>query len=215
MNDVNLILASRDALGEGLLTTFAILVVGATIAIAGGLLCCAMRMSRSRAPRAFAVVYIALFRIIPEVILIFWAYFCIPFLFHERVSGFWAGTTTLGLIGAGYLAEIFRAGILAVPKGQTEAARALGLHRWPIWYRVVGPQALRVSVPALMNYLTEFLKNTTLLAAIGVGELSLQALLLGGQTFRYMAFLSSIAIIYFALLFPLGLLSRRLEHRVG
>jgi ABC-type amino acid transport system permease subunit len=75
------------------------------------------------------------------------------------------------------------------------------------------PQALRFSVPPLVNYFTEFLKNTTLLSAIGVSELSLQAYLLGGQTFRYVEFLTAIALVYFALIFPFSLLSRRLELR--
>ena len=198
---------------QGLWVTLAVAVVGLSIAILGGALICAARRSDRAALSAAARAYIAFFRITPEVVLIFWAYFCIPLITGWRVSGFWAGSITLGLIGAAYLAEIFRGGIETVPKGQNEAAMALGLRAWPRWRKIVLPQALRFSVPPLVNYFTEFLKNTTLLSAIGVSELSLQAYLLGGQTFRYVEFLTAIAFVYFALIFPFSLLSRRLELR--
>jgi ABC-type amino acid transport system permease subunit len=100
-----------------------------------------------------------------------------------------------------------------VPKGQWEAARALGLRFTPLWGRIVLPQALRLMVPPFVNYFTELVKNTTLLSAIGVGELALQAYLLGGQTFRYVEFLTAIAIGYFLVIFPASLLARRLERR--
>lgn len=198
---------------QGLWVTLAVAAVGLTIAILGGALICAARRSDRAALSGAARAYIAFFRITPEVVLIFWAYFCIPLITGWRVSGFWAGSVTLGLIGAAYLAEIFRGGIETVPKGQSEAAMALGLRAWPRWRKIVLPQALRFSVPPLVNYFTEFLKNTTLLSAIGVSELSLQAYLLGGQTFRYVEFLTAIAFVYFALIFPFSLLSRRLELR--
>jgi His/Glu/Gln/Arg/opine family amino acid ABC transporter permease subunit len=211
--DWSLIARHAPALLQGLGVTLLIALVGLSIATVGGALVCAARRARSAALSRFARGFIAFFRITPEVVLIFWAYFCIPLLTGQRVSGFWAGSVTLGLIGAAYLAEIFRGGIETVPRGQTEAAQALGLKRYPLWRCVVLPQALRFSVPPLVNYFTEFLKNTTLLAAIGVPDLALQAYLLGGQTFRYLDFLTAIALIYFALIFPFSLLSRRLELR--
>ena len=209
----DLIARNWPVLLQGLWVTLAVAAVGLTIAILGGALICAARRSGNAALSGAARAVIAFFRITPEVVLIFWAYFCIPLLTGQRVSGFWAGSVTLGLIGAAYLAEIFRGGIETVPKGQNEAAMALGLPPYPRWRKIVLPQALRFSVPPLVNYFTEFLKNTTLLSAIGVSELSLQAYLLGGQTFRYVEFLTAIALVYFALIFPFSLLSRRLELR--
>ena len=209
----DLIARNWPVLLQGLWVTLAVAAVGLTIAILGGALICAARRSGNAALSGAARAVIAFFRITPEVVLIFWAYFCIPLLTGWRVSGFWAGSVTLGLIGAAYLAEIFRGGIETVPKGQNEAAMALGLPPYPRWRKIVLPQALRFSVPPLVNYFTEFLKNTTLLSAIGVSELSLQAYLLGGQTFRYVEFLTAIALVYFALIFPFSLLSRRLELR--
>ena len=207
----DLLLRHYPVLLAGLVVTLEVAAVGLVIGILGGALVCAAKRSRNAVLTGFARAYIALFRITPEVVLIFWAYFCVPRLFAMKVSGFWAGSVTLGLIAAAYLAEIFRGGIETVPRGQAEAARALGLTAYPLWSRVVLPQALRFSIPPLVNYFTEFLKNTTLLSTIGVSELSLQAYLLGGQTFRYIEFLTAIALIYFAIIFPISLASRHLE----
>lgn len=209
----DVLLRYYPALLAGLATTLGVMAVGSLIGLVTGALVCAARRSGRRALSLPARGWIAFFRITPEVVLIFWAYYCLPLLFGGKVSGFWAGSATLGLIAGAYLAEIFRGGIETVPRGQVEAARALGLHPLPLWRCVVLPQALRFSVPPLVNYLTEFAKNTTMLSAIGVAELSLQAFLLGGQTFRYVEFLTAVALTYFALLFPVGLLSRRLELR--
>jgi His/Glu/Gln/Arg/opine family amino acid ABC transporter permease subunit len=198
---------------QGLQLTVAATLVALAIGVAGGAVLCAT--GRSRRPWAvrLARAYVHFFRVTPEMILIFWGYFCAPLLLGLQLSGFWTGSGTLGLVAAAYLAEIFRAGIQAVPKGQWEAARALGLRFTPLWGRIVLPQALRLMVPPFVNYFTELVKNTTLLSAIGVGELALQAYLLGGQTFRYVEFLTAIAIGYFLVIFPASLLARRLERR--
>jgi len=213
--DFELVLRNSDALFDGVKVTLAIALVGAVIGIVFGSAICALRIGRLRLLRGIARGYILFFRITPEVILIFWAYYCIPLIFDASVSGFWAGSVVLGLIAAAYLAEIFRAGIEAVPKGQREAAESLGLRAFPKWTLVILPQALRLVIAPLVNYFSEFLKNTTLLSAIGVMDLSLQAYLLGGKTYQYITFLSAIAIIYFALIFPVTLYARRLEHRLG
>ena len=180
----------------GLVLTLVIALIALSIGIVGGGLLCAARLSKQRALNRLAYGFIVFFRVTPEMILIFWAYYCVPLVFGLRVSGLWAGSVTLGLVAAAYLAEIFRAGILALPRGQTEAAWSLGMRGAALWRFVVLPQALRLMV-----------------SAFGVGELALQAYLLGGQTYRYLEFLSAIALVYFLLIFPFSLASRRLEHR--
>lgn len=213
--DIDLVIRNGGALADGVRITLAIAVVGIVIALTFGTLVCAMRISATPVLRGLARAYILFFRVTPEVILIFWAYYCIPLIFDAKVSGFWAGSIVLGLIGAAFLAEIFRAGIEAVPDGQTQAAESLGLKAFPKWTLIIIPQAFRFSLAPLVNYFSEFLKNTTLLSAIGVMDLSLQAYLLGAKTYQYLTFLSAIAIIYFAVIFPVTLYARRLEHRLG
>lgn len=213
--DLGLVLRNGGTLLDGALVTLAIALVGALVAVFGGAVICAARISKSSVLRAIARAYILFFRVTPEVVLIFWAYYCVPLIFATKVSGFWAGSIVLGLIGAAFLAEIYRGGIDSVPRGQVEAAHALGLGALPKWGFVILPQALRVSIAPLVNYFSEFLKNTTLLSAIGVADLSLQAYLLGGQTYRYIEFLSAIAVVYFFMIFPVILFARRLEYRLG
>ena len=196
-------------LGETLAITLAALLIGLLV----GALLCTARLARPWAGRQAASGVIAFFRTTPEMILLFWAYFCVPEITGSNVPALAAGVVTLGLVTGAYLAEIFRAGIQALPRGQNEAARALGLRPFARWRCVLLPQALRGMAPPLMNYFTELVKNTTLLSAIGVSELSLRAYLLGGQTFRYLEFLTAIAAGYFVLIFPASLLSRRLEAR--
>ena len=197
---------------QGFWITMQVTLIALVIGIVLGAIFCAMRLNGGRTLDRIAAGYIVFFRATPEMVLIFWGYFCVPLIFQMKVSGLWAGSATLGLVTAAYLAEIFRAGINAVPRGEFEAATALGLKGYPKWRFIILPRALRLMVPPLVNYFTELLKNTTLLSGIGVAELALQAYLLGGQTFRYVEFLSAIALIYFAIIFPLSLLSRQLEH---
>ena len=111
-----------------------------------------------------------------------------------------------------FLGEIFRAGVNAMPVGQIEAANALGLGFIARWYKIILPQALRTVLPAIVNFITELLKMTSLLAAITVGELAYQAYILGSQTFKYNEFFTSVAIAYFLMIFPVSLLARRLER---
>ena len=174
---------------------------------------CALRRSRRRWTAAWRVGYIQFFRITPEMVLIFWGYFCLPLLLGLADLGLLdREPRTLGLVAAAYLAEIFRAGIEAVPRGRGRRRGRSGCTPIPLWRRVVLPQALRLMIPPFVNYFTELVKNTTLLSAIGVGELSLQAYLLGGQTFRYVEFLTVIAFGYFLVIFPATVLARRLER---
>lgn len=201
------------ALLGGLGTTLAVTAGALGIGLAVGGVLCALRLSARATARGAAGGFISVFRTTPEMVLLFWAYFCVPEIVGANVSAVGAGVVVLGLVTGAYLAEIFRAGIQALPRGQSEAARALGLHAYARWRRVLLPQVLRSMAPPLMNYFTELVKNTTLLSAIGVSELSLRAYLLGGQTFRYLEFLTAIAVGYFLLIFPASLLSRRLEAR--
>ena len=187
------------------------LAIGAPIAV----LVCAGRL-RGRGPVArLAGAYVTVFRIIPEAVLIFWMFYCLPPLTGYQVSGLWSGSFALALVSGAYLAEIFRAGIASVPPGQWEAARALALPARVTWLRVVIPQATRLALPPFVNFLTELLKGTTLLATIGVADLALQAYVLGAQTFRYLEFLTAIALVYFVIIFPVARLADWMEHRLA
>jgi His/Glu/Gln/Arg/opine family amino acid ABC transporter permease subunit len=210
--DLRLIIANQDALWGGLYVTFLATLISLAIGMAGALVVQLLRSTGRKLPVALAEAYVTFFRTTPEMVLIFWAYFCLPVALGLQLDGLWAGCLSLGLVTAAYLAEILRAGIGSVSRGQFEAARSLGLRPLALWWRVILPQALKVMIPPFINYLTELIKNTTLLAAIGVGELAFVAYNLGAQTFRYFEFITAIGIGFFIIIFPISLLARHLEN---
>lgn len=159
---------------SGLWTT---LLLGAASILLGMTLGLALVMARLYAPwplRALAVAYIDLFRALPLLVLLVLIYYALPFL-GVRLSSFAAATAALSLVSGAYTAEIFRAGIEAVPKGQFEASQALGLPRWRTMARVVLPQALRVVVPPLTNNGINVLKDTALASVVAMPDLLKQA----------------------------------------
>lgn len=203
--------ANYPALLGGLMVTCLATLIALSIGFVVAVIMVVLRLGGGKWSRRFVDAYLTFFRTTPEMVLIFWAYFCLPAVLGIQMSGLTAGSLSLGLVTGAYLAEIFRAGIQSVPKGQFEAGRALGLSRFALWTRVVLPQGVPLMTPPFINYLTELIKNTTLLAAIGVAELAYVAYNLGAQTFRYFEFITAIGIGYFLIIFPISLLSRRLE----
>jgi His/Glu/Gln/Arg/opine family amino acid ABC transporter permease subunit len=213
--DYHALLQYYPLLLSGLFMTVIITAIALLCGILIGLIVCLARISPYEIASTPARAYINFFRATPEMVIIFWVYFCAPPLLNVRLSALWSGTLALSLVAGAYLAEIFRAGIQSLPTGQIEAARALALPAFVRWWYVLLPQAVRLMLPAFVTYLTELLKNTTLVAAIGVAELFYQASTLGAQTFRYMEFLSAIAIGYFAVIFPISLLARYAKANLG
>lgn len=202
-----------DLLVQGAVTSAEILVLSMLIgSIIGGTVC-AGSLQEIKPLRWCARTYVHIFRTVPEMALIFWIYFCLPLILGVSLSAWTCGLIAISLVSGAFFGEIFRAGILAVPVGQGEAAKALGLHFFPRWYKVILPQALRIVLPTIVNFITELLKMTSLLAAITVHELAYQAYVLASQTYKYTEFFTSIAIAYFVIIFPISMLSRRLERK--
>lgn len=204
---------------DGLITTLAAIGASLLFATILGLAACVGSFGRHPLPQAVARIYTNVFRVVPDIVLIFWMYYCFPLVFALKLEALTSGVVALSLTTGAYLSEIFRAGIMTVAEGQIEAARALGLRALPIWLRIVLPQAVRRMAPPFINTFTELLKHTTLLAGIGVAELTYQAYTLGARTFKQLEFLSVIAVAYFLVILPLSMLSRyaevRLRERTG
>ena len=202
-----------DLLARGALNTFLVLLLALFFGSIIGALVCAGNLQTRRLMRLPSRVYVHVFRTVPEMALIFWIYLSLPLILGTSFSAFTSGTLAISLVAGAFLGEIFRAGVNAMPIGQIEAANALGLGFIARWYKVILPQALRTVLPAIVNFITELLKMTSLLAAITVGELAYQAYILGSQTFKYNEFFTSVAIAYFLMIFPVSLLARRLERK--
>jgi len=212
--DTTVIWQNLPALAAGIWLTIAIVVVSLAIGIVIGLLVCAGMLLTRGFANYMSVGYVGLFRAVPEPVIIFWLYYCAPLILNSKLSAFETGTIALAIPTGAYLAEIFRAGIQAVPRGQFEAARAVGLSPlWLVW-DVVAPQALRMMIPPMLGIVTILIKNSALVSAIGVEELFYRATVLGGQTFHYFEFLTVTAVIYFVLILPLSALVQRQERRL-
>lgn len=199
---------------QGLETTLYIVVISLVIGSILGLIACFGKLSGSGIAYHFWSTFIDIFRTIPEIVLIFYVYYCLPLLFNVGMSSFVSGVVALSLLTGAVLAEVFRAGILAVPRGQLEAAAALAIPPFDKWRYIILPQAIRRMLPAFINFLTELLKASALLSAIGVGELLYKARNLGDQTFRHLEFFSAAAVLYFIVIFPLSMYARRIEWRL-
>ena len=207
--------------GEGLLTTIELAIVSVILSFAVGLVFALGRLSRRAWIRWPAILYIEGIRALPVLLLI--VYFDIkgtalfrpilgPILGEDfDLSRFWAGVLGLSLYTSAVLAEIVRAGIISLPRGQTEAASALGLSYVRSLRYVILPQALRLMVPAMMGQLTTVIKDTSLVATIGVFELVRQGRVIYTQFFNPIEVFVVVGAIYFVICFALSQGSRRLE----
>ena len=203
--------------GEGLRETLSISVVTVALSIVLGLIFALGRISTRPWIRWPATLYIEGIRALPVLLLI--AYFGIKgsALFRPvfgpdfDLPRFWAGVLGLTLYTSAVLAEIIRAGILSMPRGQTEASRALGLSYAQSMRHVILPQSLRLMVPAMMGQLTTVIKDTSLVGTIGVFELLRQGRTIFTQYFNVVEVLLIVSVIYFVICFTLSQLSRRLE----
>ena len=203
--------------GEGLRETLLISVVSVALSAVVGLLFALGRLSRRAWIRWPSIAYIESIRALPVLLLI--VYFGIKgsSLFRPvfgpdfELPRFWAGVLGLSLYTSAVLAEIIRAGILSLPRGQTEASRALGLSHAKTLRFVILPQALRLMVPAMMAQLTTVIKDTSLVGVIGVFELLKQGRTIYTQFFNPIEVLVIVSVIYFVICFTLSQFSRRLE----
>jgi polar amino acid transport system permease protein len=185
-------------LGAALVITIQATVLGMLVAVTLGLALALLRRSRLRLvswPAAFVIEFV---RSTPLLVQMYFLFYVLP-LTGLRMSPLATGVLALGLHYAAYCAEVYRAGIEAVPRGQTEAAIALNLPRWRTAVDVVLPQAIPPVVPALGNYLVAMFKDTPLLSAITVVELLQQSKMLGSATFRYTEPLTLVGALFLAL----------------
>lgn len=156
-----------------------------------------------------------LFRTMPEMIILFWAYYCLPLVFDARLTPVQAGVIGLTIYAAANLSEIFRSGILSVPKGQSEAAYSVGLSEWHMWFSIVVPQALRAMVAPLVSFATSILKVSGLLSTIGVAEMTYKATIISGQNYNYLEMFTAAGVMYFVVIFPLSIAAQRFELKTS
>ncbi|MEU3050076.1 MULTISPECIES: ectoine/hydroxyectoine ABC transporter permease subunit EhuD [unclassified Streptomyces] len=199
---------------EGLLVTLQVLVLGSLLSFSLGLVWALAFRAPSRLVRWPVNAFTEFVRSTPLLVQLFFLYFVLP-EWGIRFSALVTGTIAIGLHYSTYTAQVYRAGIDAVPKGQWEAATALSLPTHRTWFAVILPQAVRRITPALGNYVIAMLKDTPLLAAIGVLELLQQSRLESAATFQYTEPLTVIGIAFILIAYPASLLVRALERRLA
>jgi polar amino acid transport system substrate-binding protein len=206
---------------DGAIVTVEITLLGFALAIALGLPIALMQMYGSWPLRSFATVYVEFFRGIPVLLLLYFLYYGlgsfgqeygIPFL---KLDPFPAAVLGFGLNYAAYEAEIYRAGITAVPPGQWEAAASLGMSAPLTFRRIVLPQAIRMILPPMTNDLVALFKDTSVVSIIAVTELSTKYQILTKSGAGYVQVGICTALLYLIMSVPLGHLSRYLERRWG
>ncbi len=179
-----------------------------------GVLVALMRTSAYAIPRWFAYLYIEVFQGTPLLMQLFVFYYGVA-LVGLDVSAWIAAAIGLTAHTSAFLGEIWRGGIEAVPGGQTEAARALGLGYRHRMIDVVLPQAFKISLPATIGFLVGLVKGTSLVAIIGFTELTRAGQIISNNTFQPLVVFGIVGAVYFAICWPLSLLSGRLERKMS
>ncbi|CAN7637775.1 amino acid ABC transporter permease [Agrobacterium genomosp. 3] len=198
---------------QGLKWTLALTVIGF---IGGGVfgLCVALaRVADNAAIQRASTGYIAVFQGTPLLMQLFVVYYGVA-LAGLNVDAWIAVAIAFTLHASAFLGEIWRGGIQAVPKGQTEAANALGLHYISRMKDVVLPQAFKISLPATIGFLVQLIKGTSLAAIVGFVELSRAGQIVSNQTFRPLTVFAIVGIIYFLICWPLSLWGAGVERRM-
>ena len=223
------------AVSRGIVTTLYVSVISYAAAAAVGLLFGLMRASHRRVLREAASVYIEVVRGVPMLVILYYvAFVAAPALVVlinrlaepliaagwlqplsvRRIDFVWRAIIALTVGYSAFLAEIFRAGIEAVPRGQLEAALSLGMSRRQAMLRVVLPQAARTVLPPLGNDFVAMIKDSALVSVLGVQDITQQAKVYSASSFRFFETYNTVAFLYLVLTISLSLLVRGLERRL-
>jgi polar amino acid transport system permease protein len=173
------------------------------------------RLAHSQWINLPALIYIEFFRGVPLVMVIFWFWFIIPVLVGKSLPEYSVALTAFVIFEAAYLAEIVRAGIQSVPRGQVEAATATGLTRFHMMRQVILPQALRNMIPALVTQFIVLLKDTSLASIIGYVDLTKAAQIVNNREIRPFELYLFIACVYWLCSYAMSRYARSLEYRLS
>ncbi|MEW4565623.1 ectoine/hydroxyectoine ABC transporter permease subunit EhuC [Bremerella sp. JC770] len=198
---------------EGLSITVVITVGGCAVAIVLSVLFGVWSKSTDPILRWLSAIYITLFRGASALILLYWFYFAMPELTNIRLDAITTGILVLGANVGAYGAEVVRASLESVPKGQYQAAAALNLSRWQTMRHIIFPQAILSMIPPFGNLMIELLKGTALVSTITVADLTLQGKFLRDDTHRSFEIFGLLLVIYFLLSMTITAIFRLLEHR--
>ncbi len=204
---------------QGALMTLFLTGSSVGIGLVAGLFLGLARLSRRHWLRIPAAVFIEIFRDTPLLVLLLWIFYCLPILTGLTIDIIESAILGISIHASAYLAEVYRAGIQSVDRGQMESARSLGMSFWQGMQRIVLPQAIRRMIPPFLNVTADFMKASALASVVGVWELLRQASNLIANTWRPLEAYTAVAVAYLLLIYPVvwltGVLERRLARRVA
>ena len=206
----------RDALLAATGTTILLTIATMLIAVPCGILVATLRLYAWAPVRTLATAYVELFRNLPLILVVFWAFYVLPILTGlGGLSPLATGLAALALNVTAYNAETFRAGINSIRRGQVEAALALGMSRTQALRRVIVPQAIVRMLPAFGSLLSVTIKDTAIASVIAVPELMRQSETVAGQSFQPIEVYTFAMLVYFLILFPVTRGVDRVYRRVA
>ena len=203
-----------DVLWQGALVTLLVASLGLVMALVLGIAFGVMSTSHWRVPRAFARAYVEFYQNTPLLIQVFMLFNAIPLL----ITGLFIPVIVIGIIGVGmyhgaYIAEVVRAGIQSIGRGQLEAAMSQGFTYIGAMRHIIIPQAMRIVLPPLTNQAVSLIKNTSVIAIIAGGDLMYAGDSFAGRYGHYGPTYVVVGLLYFLMCFPLAMLARRLEEQ--
>jgi polar amino acid transport system permease protein len=198
---------------EGAWITIMVSVVAYVLALIFGLIFGLARLAQFWPVRWAAAAYVQFFRGTPLLLQLFFIYYVLPYA-GIVLTPFASGVMGLTINYSAYMAEVFRSGIQAIPRGQWVAARSLGMSRRLLMRRIILPQAIRIVIPALGNFFVSIFKDSALVSVITMRDLMFSGELLASATFKHFEIFTMVAIIYFVISYPMAKLIEHVEARL-
>ena len=205
--------AHADLLVLGLANTLKVTAAALFFGMPLGLTLALMRLSQAKVFKWPSSLVIEVFRTTPPLVQLFWFFFALPILVNVEMTPYIAAVLTFSIQSAAFFAEVFRAGIESVEKGQREAGQALGMKPAQVMTRVVLPQAIKRMIPAFLERASELMKTTTLVATVSYADLLFQTNEVAQKTFRPLEVFTVTALIYFSVIFVASKIVNHLEHK--
>ena len=215
MEFIELLKECLPSLTSGLMVTIEISVISLMIAVILGIIFGVFSISKSKVLKSLATIYLYIIRGTPLMVQALIIYFGIAPLIVEKSNPVYCAISALSLNAGAYMSEIFRAGIMAVDPGQTEAARSLGLGYLKTMQKVVLPQAIKVMIPSIINQFIVTIKDTSILTVITIRELTASGQIIVARNFKPLQTYILVGIMYFILITALSVLSKCIERRLN
>ncbi|MEC2056844.1 amino acid ABC transporter permease [Peribacillus psychrosaccharolyticus] len=212
--DFERIMPSIPYILEGIPITLQVVGIAAVIGFVLGILLSLMKISKLKPLNWIADFYTSIFRGTPLVLQLMLIYFGSPQLFGVQIDAFEAAFLSFGLNSAAYISEVIRGGIMAVDKGQMEAAQALGVPYKSSMLNIILPQAFKNILPALMNELITLTKESAVVTIIGLGDIMRRSYIVGGETYKFFEPILIAGLIYYVMVMILTIIGKVIEGRM-